>query len=555
MQATHKANMQAEKQTNNSLPTGEGRGGASSLPTGEGCGGASSLPDGEGRGGAFRSHALDALRGYAIATMILAATEAFSVLPRWMYHAQVPPPDHEFDPTIFGITWVDLIFPFFLFSMGAAIPLSLGRQHAKGVSLGRLTWKTVERFLKLTFFAIFIIHAFPFMMAYESDWLHYGVPVVAFVLLCLMLTPDPFRLGGRRAAALKWGAWAAAIALMLLQPYAGGKVFSLNDSDIIMLILANVSLTGSLIYLFTIGRPLYRLALLPFVAALFMAAHTDGSWAAHLTHTTLLPWLYNPAYQEYLLIIIPGTVAGEWIADWLRSHRTAQKTAEDCATAATGNSKASAAANGKATAASDGCATAAANGSAPYPLSAPWLVAAIAFALIVINVVLLFGRHLMANFALTCLLTAATAWLLRRSTDSSASFWRRLSNGGTYMLLLGLCLEAYEGGIRKDDVTLSYLFVTCGLAFFALLLLTIVCDHYHVRAVSVPLEAVGKNPMVAYVSSSMVVIPVLVLAHVYPLFEAMSANPLTGFLRGIILTALCMALTAWFTHRKWFWKT
>ena len=23
----------------------------------------------------------------------------------------------------------------------------------------------------------------------------------------------------------------------------------------------------------------------------------------------------------------------------------------------------------------------------------------------------------------------------------------------------------------------------------------------------------------------------------------------------VLLTALCMALTAWFTHKRWFWKT
>lgn len=34
-----------------------------------------------------RAHSLDALRGYAIMTMILAATEAFGILPAWMYHA------------------------------------------------------------------------------------------------------------------------------------------------------------------------------------------------------------------------------------------------------------------------------------------------------------------------------------------------------------------------------------------------------------------------------------------------------------------------------------
>lgn len=60
-----------------------------------------------------RAYALDALRGYAILTMVLSATIAGSILPAWMYHAQTPPPDHVFDPNIAGLTWVDLVFPFF----------------------------------------------------------------------------------------------------------------------------------------------------------------------------------------------------------------------------------------------------------------------------------------------------------------------------------------------------------------------------------------------------------------------------------------------------------
>ena len=251
-------------------------------------------------------------------------------------------------------------------------------------------------------------------------------------------------------------------------------------------------------------------------------------------------------------------------------------------------------------------------------------VAFLSLALIVVNVVLLFGRHLVANLVATMVLTALTAWLLRsrreagttgveaakqRSASKDASsqnaakqevsnreassqeaakqevssreassqeaakqevynhrsssipasptlhFWQRLSSAGAYLLLLGLCLESYEGGIRKDDVTLSYLFVTCGLAFYALLLLTVVCDHWHVRWLCAPLEMVGKNPMVAYVSASMVIIPVLILTHIYPYIDALSSQPLTGFLKGVLLTALCMALTAWFTHKRWFWKT
>lgn len=605
-----------------------------------------------------RAHALDALRGYAIITMVLSAMEAFSVLPRWMYHAQVPPPDHVFDPTIYGITWVDIIFPFFLFSMGAAIPLSLGRQHAKGESIMKLTWKTVQRWVKLTFFAIFIIHAFPFMLGYEQEWMRYAMPIFFFILLCLMFMPNPFGLSPYKARAITWSAYLVAVGFMLLQPYAGGAPFRLTDSDCIMLILANVSLTGSIIYLLTIGHPLRRLALLPFLVALFMAAHTANSWPALLIHTSWLPWLYLPAYQEYLLIIIPGTLAGEWIAQWLEKMK-----ANDTSKGLVDNyQKKNEAVLENGNLLKGGREAVLENWNKvkndekvvlenenkvrtrseemkdkENALALP--VAFLSLALIVVNVVLLFGRHLVANLVATMVLTALTAWLLRsrreagttgveaakqRSASKDASsqnaakqevsnreassqeaakqevssreassqeaskqevynreaslqeaaqqevynqkcssipasptlhFWQRLSSAGAYLLLLGLCLESYEGGIRKDDVTLSYLFVTCGLAFYALLLLTVVCDHWHVRWLCAPLEMVGKKPMVAYVSASMAIIPVLILTHIYPYIDALSSQPLTGFLKGVLLTALCMALTAWFTHKRWFWKT
>lgn len=611
-----------------------------------------------------RAHALDALRGYAVITMILSAMEAFSVLPRWMYHAQVPPPDHVFDPTIYGITWVDIIFPFFLFSMGAAIPLSLGRQHAKGESITKLTWKTVQRWVKLTFFAIFIIHAFPFMLGYEQEWMRYAMPIFFFILLCLMFMPNPFGLSPYKARAITWSAYLVAVGFMLLQPYAGGAPFRLTDSDCIMLILANVSLTGSIIYLLTIGHPLRRLALLPFLIALFMAAHTANSWPAQLIHTSWLPWLYLPAYQEYLLIIIPGTVAGEWIAQWLEKMKakdTGKGLVENYqineavlengnplkgereAVLESGNKvkndekavleNVNPLKGGRGAVLESGNKVkndekvVLENGNKvrtkseemkekENALALP--VALLSLALIVTNVVLLFGRHLVANLIATIVLTALTSWLLRsrreagttgveaarqraalkeassqnaakqelsnreassqgaakqevsnreassqeaakqevsnreassqeaaeqevsnqKSSSTPASptlhFWQRLSSAGAYLLLLGLCLESYEGGIRKDDVTLSYLFVTCGLAFYALLLLTVVCDHWHVRWLCAPLEMVGKNPMVAYVSASMVIIPVLILTQLYPLHRCLVVTAAHGLPQGCV---------------------
>lgn len=57
-----------------------------------------------------RAFSLDALRGYAIITMVLSGTIASGVLPGWMYHAQVGPRSNfAFDPSFYGITWVDLV--------------------------------------------------------------------------------------------------------------------------------------------------------------------------------------------------------------------------------------------------------------------------------------------------------------------------------------------------------------------------------------------------------------------------------------------------------------
>lgn len=102
-----------------------------------------------------RASSLDALRGYAILTMVLSGSVAWGVLPGWMYHAQVGPRSNfVFDGSIYGITWVDLVFPFFLFAMGAAFPFSIGNKYRKGSSRRRIIYDSLLRGFRLTFFAI-----------------------------------------------------------------------------------------------------------------------------------------------------------------------------------------------------------------------------------------------------------------------------------------------------------------------------------------------------------------------------------------------------------------
>ena len=118
----------------------------------------------------LRAYSLDALRGYAILTMVLSGQIASGVLPAWMYHAQVGPRSGgAFDPSFVGITWVDLVFPFFLFAMGAAFPFSLGSKLERGVNKLKLAGQSFLRYLRLAFFAISIQHAYPHSLSQPQD--------------------------------------------------------------------------------------------------------------------------------------------------------------------------------------------------------------------------------------------------------------------------------------------------------------------------------------------------------------------------------------------------
>lgn len=132
-----------------------------------------------------RALALDALRGYAIITMVLSATIVTHVLPGWMSHAQTPPPDHVFNPLLPGITWVDLVFPFFLFAMGAAFPFSIRKRAEKGDSKLKLVYEAVKRGIQLTFFAIFIQH---FLSVYVKFSAGYQSMAAGYTLFCCSIS-------------------------------------------------------------------------------------------------------------------------------------------------------------------------------------------------------------------------------------------------------------------------------------------------------------------------------------------------------------------------------
>lgn len=463
-----------------------------------------------------RAFSLDALRGYAILTMVLSGTVASGILPGWMYHAQLPPPTNQFNPAVFGITWVDLVFPFFLFAMGAAFPFSIGKKIYKGVSKLKLVGDALLRGVQLTFFAIYIQHIYPWIVSSPQDITAWCVSLGGFILMFPMFMRLPLKMPEWGHIAVKTGAYVAGIILLLTLNYANDRHFSLGFSNIIILVLANMAVFGSLIYIATAKNRLARLAVLPFIMAVFLGSTTDGSWVKEVFNYSPFPWMYKFYYLKYLFIVIPGSIAGEYLLEWMKQEQTQA-------------------------------------GCSDKRLSVYLL--GISLGLIVCNLICLYSRWLVANVILSGVLLTVGLWLLRRVKTDNALLWHKLFRAGAYMLMLGLFFEAYEGGIRKDHSTYSYYFTTSGLAFMALLFFNIICDYYKWLRGTKFLVMSGQNPMIAYVATNLFVMPLLNVLGIASFLSLLTGNAWLGFLKGGILTSLAMLTAMFFTKIKWFWRT
>ena len=472
----------------------------------------------------MRADSLDALRGFAIVMMVLCGSIIMGVLPAWMSHCQEPPPTNAFDPSIYGITWVDLVFPFFLFSMGAAFPFSIGGKLDAGVSRLDIVTSIIGRAAKLAFFAIFLQHVYPWASACDDPTAKSLVALAAFLLLFLMFTRFSFLKNRWARLAVHVAGYGLGSALMLYSNSFSGRQFSLYDSNIIILILAVMALFGMLLYMATYHAPRIRLAVMALLFGFFLSAETPGSWQQAVAEWTPLGWFYRMSYLKYLFIVVPGIYAGETLRQWL-GQRADAKSADDGTAAPAFRRHAIAG------------------------------ILILSIAVIVVNLWGLFTRNLVANLLLSATIMGAASWLARRS-GTYAPLMRRLCDSAAFMLLLGLMFEAYQGGIRKDDPTFSYYFATSGLAFYCLTALYILCDIYRRRRLTAPLTMAGKNPMIAYVATSLFVIPVLdILGIGDQHVDFWASNQWLAFARGALLTTLATLVAMYFTKIKWFWRT
>ncbi|MEY3422644.1 MAG: hypothetical protein RIR48_2969 [Bacteroidota bacterium] len=461
-----------------------------------------------------RNESLDALRGIAILGMVLSGSIAYSdTMPGWMFHAQVPPPSFKFDPSIAGITWVDLVFPFFLFAMGAAMPLALNKyiqQNSGPVPVIKLAFR---RFILLTFFALFSHQMKAWVLTENPGITEHLLSMASFGLLFAVFYES------KNAKSIQLGIMITALisgTIMMVLWHQNYKGFDLYKSDIIIMLLGNIALFGTLIYYFTHDKPLLRLGILPLIFAVFVAAKEPASsWTKDLFNFNNIAgykfdWVYQFYFLKYLFIVIPGTFAGEWILRYDKNN-----------TMITDHKRSFLALNSA--------------------------------SLIIVNLLMLFTRLPGLNFMFSIIICGSALFIVKKENIGGSIRW--FTQTGSYLLILGLFLEAYEGGIKKDVSTYSYYFVTSGLAFFCLILFNMISDTRIWKSPIHFLALTGKNPMVAYVAGNLLLLPVLNITGVKPYWEMLKQNVWMGTLKGLIFTGIVALITIFFVKRNWFWRT
>ena len=482
---------------------------------------------------------LDAVRGLAILMMCLSGVVP-RYLPNWMYHGYYPQylPDEAGvwsrvgNPWAFwsgsAFTWVDWVFPMFLFAMGAAFPLALSRGLEAGRSRGRLASQVLWRGVVLIGFAVYVQQITPHFIAggqarSVADLL---LALTGFVLLFPVLMRLPRRWPRIASLAMRTFGMIGVVALLWWIHHRSEQAFSWNEKDIIILLLAWMAIFGSLLWLLTPGRwwpvrlgvglgvaflahhqamsPKWRWfgdSLSPAMEALngWPKAALDLTWI--VDHPGFqLAVLYDFTWLKFLWIVIPGTLVGDRLLRYVRSGRSSGEAGNNDAAWRPGRQGVVAALH----------------------------VAAIGVVLwafsVRLGVVLsLPGGGELTRSWLEALAAVALAWaafaVSRRDRSPRGRLAGDLSMIAAIVLSVGIAVEPWEGGIKKGPPsTLSWYLISTALTVSLLVVFVVVIDaSRRGRKWLSPLVLNGQNPMAAYAAIRNLLAPVVSLPLLAPL--------------------------------------
>lgn len=459
-----------------------------------------------------RAFSLDALRGLFLLSMTFGFTISSENLPAWMYHRQFNPQDQIIN--VYGISWRDLAYASFLFTMAAALPLTLTRRMDNGEPEIGIVMAAFRRAFMLIVFAMLVASSNTFFLGYTDT--ARLLALLGFGVMWLVFTRRRKDWRTRRYNILNRAGWVAAILFLALSPLAYGKTFSLARTDDIIMGLAVAAFFGSLIWYFTRNHLEWRLAILAGVVAMYLGARQDG-WLQQFWYNSPFPWLFTPSQLSLLCVVIPGTIAGDHLLKWMRSGEQAHSVAR------------------------------------VWTGGRILLLSTLCIAVTPIVTAGLYNRWVEETTLVTAALVIAGFFLVRSPRTAGEHLLRNLYVWAALWLMLGLFLEPAEGGIRKVPETLSYFFTVTGSTSMLLVAMAAIIDLLDKRRFVHTLIDLGHNPLLTYVLFTVFLNSLFEL--IPPLRPVLQGSPGESVLRSIISTVLVVIIVRFFTRRRIFWRT
>ncbi len=175
--------------------------------------------------------------------------------------------------------------------------------------------------------------------------------------------------------------------------------------------------------------------------------------------------------------------------------------------------------------------------------------------LILLNLVGLYSRLVEWTVIVSFISGLYCLYLLKGSSNSFEKMIKPLFQWGFIWLITGLLLEPFEGGIKKDHSTISYYFLTSGLAVALMIAFFIMEKVLGLRKWIQVLIDNGQNPMLAYVAGTNLLTPVVTLTYLDQGLQKIFIGPWPGALKGLIVTSLLALAVSFFTRKKLFLRT
>lgn len=458
-----------------------------------------------------RAYSLDALRGLFLILMTLGFTISGRYFPDWMYHRQFPPPGDLVE--VAGIAWRDLAYAAFLFTMAAALPITLSRRIERGETEVAIVLAAIRRFFMLFVFALLIGHSNTFFIGYTQEGR--ALAIAGFLIMFLVFTRRRKDWDERTFTIVNRAGWIAAILFLALSPLLYDSTFTPTRRDDIIAGLAFAALSGSIVWYFTRDNLNARLVVLAAALALYLGARNEG-WIQSFWWASPAPWLFQPSQLTLLTVVIPGTIAGDVLLRWMRAPVAG-------------------------------------------PTAAAWkdsritLLALVSLVFAPLVVVGMYNRWVLGTTQLAVALAVAGAFLTWRPTSSTELLLQRLFSWAALWLLLGLLLDPFEGGIKKVPDTLSYFFTVTGVTMMVMVALVAIVDIRGWRRAVKPLIDVGHNPMLMYVVYTVFLNSLLEM--IPAMRSVLRGSAGESFLRSLITTVVVVLIVQAFTRRRIYWRT